>query len=357
MHLVANKLLVEAYLDTGQIQRSRDRLDLYALLAGSDPDIDRLEHEVSQSEQGVPRAPVVAQEVVAQEAAPQETAPQEEPPAADVTPAAPVVPAQSAAGDIAAAPSGAMSGVAVRNPGQTSVPREPATGPVFPGAGQLGGEALGLQQLAPAGVVERPKHGFFGGTAEDPFAALLGDNGGSVGGGEGSVLPTSDGTQETGVLFALGSGAVGAGVTVVASALAASEPTAVSDPGSLEVPDVEPTPPAAAFDGFESGTNVQTDSEAAPATVTLGRLYLAQGHAKRAEDVFVRVLEREPNNAEARAGLAEARSDGDRRLTAAMLLGEQSDSLGSRDKKKALLTRYLDRIRASETRLSGLSTE
>jgi tetratricopeptide (TPR) repeat protein len=42
-HLVANKLLVKIYLDLGNEKQARDRLDLYALLNESDPDIEQLE--------------------------------------------------------------------------------------------------------------------------------------------------------------------------------------------------------------------------------------------------------------------------------------------------------------------------
>jgi tetratricopeptide (TPR) repeat protein len=44
-HLVANKLLVNLYLDLGKEKQARDRLDLYALLNESDPDIEQLERK------------------------------------------------------------------------------------------------------------------------------------------------------------------------------------------------------------------------------------------------------------------------------------------------------------------------
>jgi tetratricopeptide (TPR) repeat protein len=44
-HLVANKLLVNLYLDLGREKQARDRLDLYALLNESDPDIEQLERK------------------------------------------------------------------------------------------------------------------------------------------------------------------------------------------------------------------------------------------------------------------------------------------------------------------------
>jgi tetratricopeptide (TPR) repeat protein len=46
-HLVANKLLVKSYLAQGELQRARDRLDLYVLLNDSDPEIEALERSVA----------------------------------------------------------------------------------------------------------------------------------------------------------------------------------------------------------------------------------------------------------------------------------------------------------------------
>ena len=46
-HLVANKLLVKAYVLLGERQRARDRLDLYSLLNDSDPEIEALEKSVA----------------------------------------------------------------------------------------------------------------------------------------------------------------------------------------------------------------------------------------------------------------------------------------------------------------------
>jgi hypothetical protein len=42
-HLRANKLLIEVYLDLGNRELARDRLDLYRLLNQGDPEIEALE--------------------------------------------------------------------------------------------------------------------------------------------------------------------------------------------------------------------------------------------------------------------------------------------------------------------------
>jgi tetratricopeptide (TPR) repeat protein len=49
--MVANKLLVRAYLDTGEADRARERLDLYSLLNDSDPEIEELRRRLRAMEQ------------------------------------------------------------------------------------------------------------------------------------------------------------------------------------------------------------------------------------------------------------------------------------------------------------------
>ena len=46
VHLVANKALVRLYADIGEEHKAKDRLDLYKILAESDPQIEELEHRV-----------------------------------------------------------------------------------------------------------------------------------------------------------------------------------------------------------------------------------------------------------------------------------------------------------------------
>ena len=49
--MVANKLLVRAYLDTGEADKARERLDLYSLLNDSDPEIEELRRRLRAMEQ------------------------------------------------------------------------------------------------------------------------------------------------------------------------------------------------------------------------------------------------------------------------------------------------------------------
>ena len=93
------------------------------------------------------------------------------------------------------------------------------------------------------------------------------------------------------------------------------------------------------------------------ATVTLGELYLRQGHADEAERIFREVLEREPGNGAAVAGLErveEARlmpapAPQARPLDAERLL-EGFSGVGTTARKVFLLSRYLERIRGSRLR-------
>ena len=88
------------------------------------------------------------------------------------------------------------------------------------------------------------------------------------------------------------------------------------------------------------------------ATATLAQLYLDQGHLDDAVRAFEEVLEREPDHAEARAGLAEAR----RRLggvsTSEDVTEEEAEdeTLDARDRKIQVLRQYLDRLRAAAGR-------
>ncbi len=51
-HLIANKLLVKAYLQLGEATKARDRLDLYVLLNDDDWEIDELERQLRELDDG-----------------------------------------------------------------------------------------------------------------------------------------------------------------------------------------------------------------------------------------------------------------------------------------------------------------
>jgi hypothetical protein len=106
------------------------------------------------------------------------------------------------------------------------------------------------------------------------------------------------------------------------------EPEPVHEEPAASAPPEPVSPPPAA--------------EPEPATVTLGELYLRQGHAGEAERIFREVLRREPDNAAARAGLA--------RAAAQTPPAGQAAPADRRARKVALLSDYLERIRRGSGR-------
>ncbi|MCH9649878.1 MAG: tetratricopeptide repeat protein [Deltaproteobacteria bacterium] len=88
--------------------------------------------------------------------------------------------------------------------------------------------------------------------------------------------------------------------------------------------------------------------EEQPATVTLGKLYLDQGHTAEAKEIFEAVLSREPDNENAKAALANLMPDPPVwRLTAQELLDTPAGrgATGFSEKKAELLKSYLRRLR------------
>ena len=143
----------------------------------------------------------------------------------------------------------------------------------------------------------------------------------------------------------------------------AAEPTAPPERPPGELFDLEPVAAAPAPD-LSSLLEPPAPTEGR-ATVTLGRLYLRQGHLGEAEEIFREVLAREPANAEARRHLDElaarreappspptpppARSP----LAASELLAGFAGGDGrasSIERKRHVLERYLERIRGGAER-------
>ena len=83
-------------------------------------------------------------------------------------------------------------------------------------------------------------------------------------------------------------------------------------------------------------------SSATP-TATLGELYLAQGHRGEAAAIFQRVLEADPENRRARAGLERLRGTG--KPAAAVQSGAAGGGAGRKADRAAALRSYLRRLR------------
>jgi tetratricopeptide (TPR) repeat protein len=131
-------------------------------------------------------------------------------------------------------------------------------------------------------------------------------------------------------------------------------------------PAEEPLPAMAVEDAPEAFTSqvpereqrdAETDDEApvlqeidagSAATATLGALYLAQDHLEDAQATFEQVLDRDPEDAEALAGLRELERRRSRKEPA-----EGVARFGENGPKIEALQRYLGRIRAAADRLSA----
>jgi tetratricopeptide (TPR) repeat protein len=77
--LVANKLLVEAYLRTGQAAKARERLEFYRLFNDRDEEIEALEQRIAEAGAAAPAAPVAETASGAEPAAPAAARPAELP--------------------------------------------------------------------------------------------------------------------------------------------------------------------------------------------------------------------------------------------------------------------------------------
>jgi tetratricopeptide (TPR) repeat protein len=303
--LVANKLLVEAYLRTGRTWEAGERLQLYAVLNDRDPDIERLQERIDA--QLAARAPATA--LVAPPPLPRPTAPDAAPFRLDLP--TPPTPART--------PLAAPAPLTAMTPGAPLVASaapaaEPAAGEVF----HLAAWTVAAPDLA---RVPPPRRG--DGGASEPFPGVAAGDRGRY-------------------LRALAAGGIfGLRLRQPAPAPAAVAVAPVAPASIAAEPEPEPDVQAA----VESLAPSAAEPVGAPAgvpraTVTLGELYLRQGYATEAEEIFRAVLRREPENPAARFGLEAAR----RGQPAAAEPGLTA-------RKRQLLTGYLARLRAGVRRV------
>ena len=94
-------------------------------------------------------------------------------------------------------------------------------------------------------------------------------------------------------------------------------------------------------------TREEEPSEApAAATVTLGRLYLEQGHVEEAEKIFRAVLELEPESVDAQIGLQEALGVGAQLKATDLVDAETLAMVDPVERKRLVLRSYRSRLRA-----------
>jgi tetratricopeptide (TPR) repeat protein len=242
--MVANKLLVRAYLETGEPERAGQRLDLYSLLNDSDPEIEELRRRVV----AMSRAPRAPDGPRPEESAERPRMDPTETSEAEVFDLGPAVPARPFAAEEDVFGLGML----------------PETLPAAP---------------TPSVLLERAE-----GNGTDPFP--------------------DPAPEESRRRYLAGLWAERIFFFDDLAGEAPPEPVAAAAPAA-EPP---PSPPAAAAPAAEPPSPALPAAAApvaaAAATVTLAELYLRQGHLKEAERLFGEILEREPGNAAAREGLS-----------------------------------------------------
>jgi tetratricopeptide (TPR) repeat protein len=315
--MVANKLLVRAYLDTGEPERARERLDLYSLLNDSDPEIEELRRRIRSMEQ-----------------APQAERP-DPAPFPDLAP-----PPLAGGGDVFD-----LGAPGPRREVQDVFELEPAPPPA----------------AAPPAATATPGDVFDLPAPEAPPAFEA---------GEGDVFAD---------LFAPGSGdrhlsALAAEGLFFFETPAAPEPV-IPVPPPVESAPIPLPPPEPSAPELEDTTPWKPEPEPAPpvfepepapepvATVTLGEIYLRQGHQEEAAGIFREVLRREPDNAAAHEALArlapppppepeplEVLQPLDAGQIVAGLGEAPAGPLGANARKAFVLRKYLERIRQGSER-------
>lgn len=386
-NLVANKLLIEAYLGRGERERARQRLDLYRLLNDSDPDVADLRRRIDgggrsaapppppgaeaapgadETAAGVPSAP---DEVLAEGRSwgGEATADSLEPPAAS-------------AGDGAAAAADTASDTATTDTASDTATTDTASAggrgagdaleeePMTTGAGPAdergaretasgaAASADGLEHRAKAAAGGEPFGDLAAGGAERRYLQGLGGEGLFTLPAE-ALPPESLPEPRPAEIEALTEPEAPA-----AEALAAEPAAAAPPPPPRHQP--APAAPPIAAGAVEGPAAEAAAGEAAAAarppderpTVTLGQLYLDQGHFAEARRVFAALLDEEPDHAVARRGLDRAERElaasGPQPVTAAELLGEAEPEQPAR---RAVLGAYLSRIlRSRESRPSDV---
>jgi tetratricopeptide (TPR) repeat protein len=298
--MVANKLLVRAYLVTGEPARARERLDLYSLLNDSDPEIVDLRRQIKAMDR------------------PKEQIPEDSP--FDLGPAGVTRPSATPVDDIF------DFGLA-----------PPATAAAVQAEALVSGDDL-FPDLATGAVRQR-------------YLTSLASEG---------IFEIGPVPTETADTSWLEEAPAPAEAPVFDFAPAVEEPPAPVPPPPLEqAADLWPEDDLTPLPELEPARAPEPS-----ATATLGELYLRQGHLDEAESIFQEVLEREPGNAAARGGLGrigEARRPPEpepepvqpgpapldaRRLLAGFQPGRAGG--GTTARKIFLLNRYLDRIREGQ---------
>lgn len=272
-HPLAGKLLVEAHLQTGQTEEAAKRLDLYRMMADSDPEIEELESRLREARDKKSAGGPVEPET---DEAPEPVAP--EPVAPEVAVAESVVAGLEDLELSFEDPEGTALSRAGSAAGTDDVfdlgPSEPAPpedGP-FELSERPAAPAVPVSEVTDSAPSDEPFHlappppaapGASEAGAGEPFGDLLGD---------ADLQSWSEGLGGDRVF-------------------------------ELAEPETEPPPLSPAREKVAGEDREE-------ATVTLGRLYMAQGHHAEAVRIFRSILERDPDNEISRKALAELVGEG-----------------------------------------------
>jgi tetratricopeptide (TPR) repeat protein len=346
--MVANKLLVRAYLETGEPGKARERLDLYTLLNDSDPEIEELRRRIKSMDRPAP-----AEEKRQMDADPFSLEP------------VPVVRRPVAAADVFdfdPPPPVAAAPLAV--PAEPAEPEPHPDDLLFPGLASRDSRRRYLEGLGAEGLFS------FAPTETAAIPAI-------------TEMPETTETTETAPAPAPVEPVKDESAWLEEPAATAYAPPPVeleepplfadlaAPPGPVEedlwgdetapltASPVERTPESVPESAPEPVAAEPAPAEEPIATATLGEIYLRQGYLAEAERIFHEVLQHEPENAAARAGLAQLgaageaarrRSDAPPLAAHQLLAGFQPSSglaggSGVTARKIFLLNSYLERLR------------
>lgn len=385
--MVANKLLVRAFLETGDPVKARERLDLYSLLNDSDPEIEDLRRRIRQLERPVQaERPASSGDPFMLEppVAPVQAAPPPPAPAAlDIFDLAPPAPPGRGGDDIFDFA-----------PARSAPPVPPAHAVPSAAADDL----FALEPLpAPAGIPAAPvppeeeetlvlDESLFPGLASRDsrrrYLDALGAEGlfafeappAPASAPEPAVEPPTEEASwlDEATTATPAAPPAPAPESLMPAIFAPEPPPSRHEPETTTVEELwseepEPLPEVEAEPELETVVEYELEPEPEPveeapagdaavvATFTLGELYFRQGHYAEAERIFRELLEREPGNVAATAALHRLAALGPQpetpRLDARRLLtGYRPDPARPADaevrsRKIFLLNRYLDRLR------------
>jgi len=390
--MVAYRFLVEGYIQQGDADQARQRLSVYGLLNDADPDIEALDRKIRELERaertGAWPMPIAGKEPGAtDDAAP-----------SDSVPPLSSLPPSSGEAEAAGAPEDAATESA---PEEQPAVDEPFAAPIPPAAADPPQRTTEAVDPFPSLTLPEDRRRYestleddlFGlpssreeATPEPPAASTAREPSASEDLPEPARpadalsdpfdlgAPSEAAAPDLGALLSDEDGAVEPPVSAEPSAPAFTldpepepEPFAEPEPGPEPEPvlktESEPEPgPAPDVETRAQSVEAPRQTEPEPAgsqepvqrsdegqgTVTLGRLYLRQGHLDEAEASFREVLAREPDNAEARQGLGEVAARRSSGIVADELLAgyePSRDGEGMTARKRYALRQYLERLR------------